>query len=919
MRTMERDCAPCGSLSSVLGGSEEHERPPLTSTMWTGWPSSADHSQGESKRMQAQPRSSFVCSQQAQQQEHCRQQYQQQHRPQRWKQLQQEDEDNVFLSLESMSLGSSSQLLSPWWPWSSCLVLLLSCLSALVRFQLSPCLLRSLARRCCIVAFIMLGAVVVSSVAGELPARDYGSCSTMVNSWVERQIAVMRERESVVSPDRNYPWKIKDLLFFLHVPRTGGRSYHHCFLKPMFTPLERCPRSYDMLRLNLGQPRCHLLSSHDDYSLVTEKLGTIQTTITTNLREPVDRVLSAYEFILEVASRVLPMGEAQWKEAERNRTIAKAMATKKKTSVGPVKDQVSTMDVWPWSRLVPFMLGDLWPRVQLRPQLYMRKQAIVQPQPLNLSQLPPPPPQQHPFWLAPSPPGFPMYNNSLVMPLSEFVDHPIVSDLLHNGATFQVAGLTSNSYDQEAQDIRACISLFPILGESVLDLAKRRLKSMPFVGLTEHHEESAIMLATTLGRYMTGRGGGNLQGVAQPPSKRYSDAVARTLAILRKSKQPRDRAGILAMSAFLQNFQTSFPNESRLLQVYRTCVADQKEKYITRRGAAFRNLWPIWFSKETRMQIAADALERVRTLNHLDMKLHAYAQELFNQSRAKLAAVLHGKVEVQSTVAEGQEGAPPLELPMAGSIVNDNGDATLSPGRTGMTEEVSSITHGSILNDDGDSTLSPRRMGMTEEVSSITHGILPPQKVLNRESGPSKTDQVAPEMGSENSTPVVRRYLLDPARRFQQNPGGLLHNSDRKDPKIQEAADRTIAASLMREEAVAPAHHQGLLRMSGLVGIVILGLSVASVMLAVVNFGFGKSVRAPGRMIVFLPGRPRRRPSSASALSWWHMCFWACFVLISRPWRLLHQQGRKWQCRLNALETREALAIDSPHPKPKGN
>ncbi len=30
------------------------------------------------------------------------------------------------------------------------------------------------------------------------------------------------------------------------------------------------------------------------------------------------------------------------------------------------------------------------------------------------------------------------YNNELVMPLEEFVKHPIAEELLHNGETFQV-------------------------------------------------------------------------------------------------------------------------------------------------------------------------------------------------------------------------------------------------------------------------------------------------------------------------------------------------------------------------------------------------------------------------------------------------------------------------------------------------
>jgi hypothetical protein len=62
----------------------------------------------------------------------------------------------------------------------------------------------------------------------------------------------------------------------------------------------RCPKSYDVLRINDSMTSCGLLSSHDDYSVVD--LLPEEAAIITQLRDPVDRVISAYEFAAEVRS-----------------------------------------------------------------------------------------------------------------------------------------------------------------------------------------------------------------------------------------------------------------------------------------------------------------------------------------------------------------------------------------------------------------------------------------------------------------------------------------------------------------------------------------------------------------------------------------------------------------------------------------
>ena len=59
-----------------------------------------------------------------------------------------------------------------------------------------------------------------------------------------------------------------DLLFFLHIPRTAGRTFHFCYLKLATPESRRCAKSYDALRVDLSDPNCQLLATHDDYSLV---------------------------------------------------------------------------------------------------------------------------------------------------------------------------------------------------------------------------------------------------------------------------------------------------------------------------------------------------------------------------------------------------------------------------------------------------------------------------------------------------------------------------------------------------------------------------------------------------------------------------------------------------------------------------
>lgn len=100
-----------------------------------------------------------------------------------------------------------------------------------------------------------------------------------------------------------------------------------------------------------SKTKCRLLATHDDYSMMS-KLPREKTSVVTVLRNPIDRVFSTYEFSVEVAARFL---------VHPNLTSATEMTKR----IRAKNKGVSTLDIWPWKYLVPWMREDLFTRVCL--------------------------------------------------------------------------------------------------------------------------------------------------------------------------------------------------------------------------------------------------------------------------------------------------------------------------------------------------------------------------------------------------------------------------------------------------------------------------------------------------------------------------------------------------------------------------
>ncbi|KAL4541193.1 hypothetical protein Ndes2526B_g05736 [Nannochloris sp. 'desiccata'] len=257
------------------------------------------------------------------------------------------------------------------------------------------------------------------------------------------------------------------------------------FCELLSLPLNGALRLMTSCVLNVSQEGCRYLVSHDDYSLTS--LLPENTLVVTQLRDPVTRVLSAYEFAIEVAARRIKMDDEKFFKTAKNMTF------------------VNTLNVWPWSHLVPWFrksmqvhLADLNAQAKeegARARTWTehfdnrRNRTYYWNKELNQSvwKLPPASKMVHP------------YSNVLVTPLFDWIETKEAQDLIHEGATLQILGLTNYSHWKSATALRKCFFEDLDSHRRLVDVAKQRLRSMLHVGLTENLDQSVASMAAGLG------------------------------------------------------------------------------------------------------------------------------------------------------------------------------------------------------------------------------------------------------------------------------------------------------------------------------------------------------------------------------------------------------------------------------------
>ncbi|CAN8305938.1 unnamed protein product [Cochlearia groenlandica] len=426
---------------------------------------------------------------------------------------------------------------------------------------------------------LSLWLILVCSAIVSFAELDFGHCERAVKNWADSSF------EENVNKDKR---SLQDLLFFLHVPRTGGRTYFHCFLRKLYDSSEECPRSYDKLHFNPRKQKCKLLATHDDYSLMA-KLPRERTSVMTIVRDPIARVLSTYEFSVEVAARFL---------VHPNLTSAMKMSTRiRKGNV------ISTLDIWPWKYLVPWMREDLFAR---RDSRKAKGVVIIE--------------DDNPYDM-----------EEMLMPLHKYLDSPMAHDIIHNGATFQIAGLTNNSHLSEAHEVRHCVQKFKSLGEPVLQVAKRRLDNMLYVGLTEEHRESASLFANVVGSQVLSQmilQNGTSESEPDKIEAKSGNVSRFFIASLRSASLK--WFDLMSIDTFQMTVKT-------LMEVYEGCIFNLRKSQGTRRVNSLKRISPANFTRETRPRVSNAVIQQIKSLNSLDVEIFKYAKEIFAKEHQLLS------------------------------------------------------------------------------------------------------------------------------------------------------------------------------------------------------------------------------------------------------------------------------------------
>ncbi|KAL8141533.1 hypothetical protein V2J09_014565 [Rumex salicifolius] len=344
------------------------------------------------------------------------------------------------------------------------------------------------------------------------------------------------------------------------------RNFCSTFLRKLYPSNLECPRSYDRLRLDPRKPNCRLLTTHDDYSVMS-KLPKERTSVVSILRNPLDRVFSTYEFSIEVAARFL---------VHPNLTSATRMSGR----IRKKPNAVSTLDIWPWKYLVPWMREDLFSRDSIVLEkvvaLNFAQRDMRRRGQLNHKR------------------GNDSYDmEDMAMPLEEFITHSVSSDIIHNGATFQ-----------------------------------RRLDHMLYVGLTEDHKGSAKSNS------FANSDPENDHNQSSPTEHQSNDFSSPEIS--------------------------EVTSVGELMEAYETCIADLWKSQSVRRSRSLTRIHPVNFTKKARVKVPESTLQKIRTLNWLDVELYKYAQGIASRQHD----LFKHKLVRQDSILISSYGAPTWEIPL---------------------------------------------------------------------------------------------------------------------------------------------------------------------------------------------------------------------------------------------------------------
>lgn len=114
-------------------------------------------------------------------------------------------------------------------------------------------------------SFLLPSAAAADAPLSSPPGSSSDSPSTLARSTSTSSANLDLECQSIADTyfDHHHrepkPYDGANMAYFLHVPRTAGRTFHTCFLKLGMPQRRQCPNTYDHLRINVTMPNCYLL------------------------------------------------------------------------------------------------------------------------------------------------------------------------------------------------------------------------------------------------------------------------------------------------------------------------------------------------------------------------------------------------------------------------------------------------------------------------------------------------------------------------------------------------------------------------------------------------------------------------------------------------------------------------------------
>jgi len=490
---------------------------------------------------------------------------------------------------------------------------------------------------------------------------EKASCSALATEFAAR--TTKREGERVKDVPRG------NMTYFLHVPRTAGITMYMCFLKTALPPSQRCRKSYDSLRApgfesdGLTTEECRLLASHDDWSILDAGFVPPHAKVLVQWRDPIARIISAYEFAINTASRSIRHNETDL-----------LMKIKQQCDRG----MANTWCVWPWSHVIPMMESDMRARLKedndtanemkdrndtnywVR-RIHPKNGSALDDKPYFTNQF-----RNETVWELPEGavemPPVTAYDNPRVMSLDEFVRHPVVHEVLHNGASYQLLGITNQTTKDgpEAESsplLRTCVQTEEHAEtiEALFSAGEARLRDDVWLPTpNERLEDVYEVIASELGFDLDGNGYGS-------PTQMVQAEYVQNGKVIKAEEIEWGHNDDLVGSSNEKNMsrsewqtekdrnesiridQTARKNES-VGNMTRECI--NRTFYDTKRqvrgmqhSLQDRYGRMIYYTSQARKDnIKAETIEYIKQANQLDLRLHKLVHDMFDKRYNDLSA-----------------------------------------------------------------------------------------------------------------------------------------------------------------------------------------------------------------------------------------------------------------------------------------